>query len=270
VSRPNGTTIVQRPIPDTDGWLVRFGGAREAAALKLFCFTFAGGSAIDFRDWSDCPADIDVYAVQLPGRGTRFHENALTRMDQVIDPLIRAISNQIDRPFAFFGHSLGARVAFAVTQRLKTLASISPRLLAVSASRAPGRRTGVNVANLSDAAFHLHLLQLGGTPPDVLANRELMDLMTPVLRADFMLHDSFTASPLRLDCPILACGGRSDRSVAVGDLEAWRDLTDGDFELRLFPGGHFYLWEERGNLIGTLTDRLRFGSQMNATGFDYR
>jgi medium-chain acyl-[acyl-carrier-protein] hydrolase len=255
----NDMTVVQRSIPDTSGWLVSFGEARKAAALKMFCFTFAGGSAIDFRAWADdYSADIEVNAVQLPGRGSRFHESPLTRMDQVVDHLIPAIVGQIDRPFAFFGHSLGGRLAFAVAQRLKTLASISPRLLAVSASRAPGSRAAVNVANLSDAAFHMHLLQLGGTPPDVLENRELMDLMTPVLRADFLLHDSFTASPVRLDCPILACGGTGDRSVVASDLERWHDFTGGHFELKLFPGGHFYLREQRGNLIKTLIDRLGF------------
>lgn len=222
--------------------------------LRLFCFSFAGGGAIDFRDWSrDCPDGVEVYAIQLPGRGARIHEPPLTRIEDVANVLAGAVAGLLDRPYALFGHSLGGRVGFALARRLKVLGRPAPQVLAVSACRAPGL-SGINVANLSDDAFLRHIATLGGTTSDVLGNAELMELILPVLRADFLLHDSLEAGPPRLDCPVLACGGTEDPNVVRADLEAWRGVGGG-FDLRLFPGGHFYLREQRRELIATLMAR---------------
>jgi medium-chain acyl-[acyl-carrier-protein] hydrolase len=244
-----------RLVSGGNNWIVRFGAEKPAAAFRLFVFPHAGGGPADYRDWSiDCPEDVDVVGLQLPGRGMRFQESLLTNMDQLIESLGDALISCLDRPFAFFGHSLGGRIAFAAAQRLKALGLPSPRLLAVSSSRAPGA-CGRNVSNLSDEAFRLHLQDLGGTPQDLLNDEELMELMLPVLRADFLLHDSLVASPALLDCPILACGGLDDREVAESDLDRWRNFTDQTFTLRLFPGGHFYLREHRRRLVSALLEQ---------------
>lgn len=249
-------------VSDKSNWIVRFGAARPTAAFRLFCFPYAGGSPTDFRDWSvDCPEDVEVVALQLPGRGMRFQEPLLTDMEQLIEALGNALTSYLDRPFAFLGHSLGGRIAYAVAQRLKALGLPAPQLLAVSASRAPDA-SGRNVSNLSDQAFRLHLQDLGGIPQDLLEDEELMELMVPVLRADFLLHDSLVASPVMLDCPILACGGLDDREVTESDLDRWRNFTDGSFTLRLFPGGHFYLREHRRTLIAILIEQTGWARRM--------
>ena len=125
-SRRSRNAVLQQQVPGTDNWLVRIGAARRDAALKLFCFPFAGGSALDFREWArNCPDAIELYAIQLPGRGARFQEQPLAHMDQVLGPLIRAIIPQLDRPFVLFGHSLGGRLAFAVAREQKRLGAAS-------------------------------------------------------------------------------------------------------------------------------------------------
>jgi len=235
---------------------VRFREAKPASALRLFCFPYAGGGPGDFRDWSlDCPEDVELFALQLPGRGARFNEPLIARMDQLIETISDVIASQLDRPFVFFGHSMGGRIAFALAQKLKALGRPQPELLAVSASRAPGR-PGQNAARLTDAAFRQYLQELGGIPPDLLNDEELMELMLPVLRADFQLNDSLNPAPIPLDCPILAWGGDSDREVTEEDLFAWRNFTNSAFEVKLFPGGHFFLRAHRQALINSLLEPL--------------
>ena len=245
-------------IQQTGNWIVRFGAANPAARSRLFCFPFAGGDVIDFRDWcNDCPDDVELFAVQLPGRGLRFQERPVTNMEVLVKSLGMAILSQIDRPYIFFGHSLGGRIAFALAEWIKKFRAPAPSLLAVSASLAPGARAP-NVSNLSDSAFCLYLEGLGGISREALINRELMDLVIPRVRADFILHDSLAPDPVLLDCPILACGGHDDSDVTETDLDRWRYVTSGPFARRMFPGGHFYLQKERAELMSVLFHQLRF------------
>ena len=244
-------------IQHTGNWIVRFGAANPAAKRRLFCFPFAGGDVLDFRDWcNDCPDDVELFAAQLPGRGLRFQERPITNMEVLVQSLGIAILSQIDRPYVLFGHSLGGRIAFSLAEWIKNFKAPGPSLLALSACRAPGE-PGPNVSNLSDAAFCLYLEGLGGISGESVANQELMDLVIPRVRADFTLHDSLAADSVLLDCPILACGGCEDSEVTEKDLDRWRHVTSGRFARRIFPGGHFYLQNARTGLMEVLFHQLR-------------
>lgn len=238
-------------------WFVRFGKAKRSPSLRFFLFPFAGGVANEFRDWApNCPKNVEVFALQLPGRAARFDDAPVTDISELVDRMLPALAGHLDRPFVFFGHSLGGRIAFALAQRLQLLRLPEPKLLAVSASRAP-HISSLDVSTLSDAEFRDYLVSLGGSSREALENEALMELMLPVLRADFQLHDSLRPQHGVLECPVLAFGGVNDSLVTEIDLQGWREYTRGAFHLRMLAGGHFYLREGRRALIQALFDELR-------------
>ena len=242
----------------TDSWIA-FRKPRPRARVRLFCFPYAGGGALFFRDWpSEAPEEIDVLPVQLPGREQRLRDKPYTRMDPLIDALTQALGHHLDLPFAIFGHSMGSVIGYEVAQRLRRDRGLAPLLLAVSARRAPQLPPRQEEDyKLPDPELCDRLRQMNGTPPEVLDHPELMELMLPLIRADFELNDTYIpAAHPPLECPVTAFGGLGDQEVPRQDLESWGDVTNGPFRLRLFPGDHFYLHRGRGALIGALTEDL--------------
>ncbi len=237
-----------------DPWIV-YRKPRPHARVRLLCFPYAGGGAMVYRDWTTgMPAEIDVLPVQPPGREQRMREKAFTRMEALVDALVPALLPYLDRPFAFFGHSMGAVIGYEVAHRLRRDRGLAPVLLAVSARRAPHLPPERHEDyKLPDPELRERLREMNGTPAAVLENPELMELMLPLIRADFELNDTYRpAARPPLECPVAAYGGVADEEVSRQDLEAWRELTRGPFELRMFPGDHFFLHPEQ----RTLTDVL--------------
>jgi medium-chain acyl-[acyl-carrier-protein] hydrolase len=228
------------------------------AKLRLFCLPYAGGSAHIFADWADAlPAPVTVHRLELPGRGLRFVDPPEESVDALVDDLSLTILQHLDLPFALFGHSLGGIVAFELARRLQR--DIEPPVhLFVSAVRAPDSPPDeAPASSLSDAEFHQHIRGLNGTPQDLLDNEELMQLMLPVLRADFTAADSYRYRPgPPLRCPITAFGSRTDPEVSVAQLRGWRRHTSGRFTVRVMPGDHFFLHSARGELLTLLADAL--------------
>jgi surfactin synthase thioesterase subunit len=211
------------------------------------CFPNAGGGASSYRLWQQrLPSDVEVCAVQLPGRETRLREPALRELPALIELLCRETARLRQAPFAFFGHSLGALVAFELTRALRRRGESLPAQLFVSACRAPHTKDdGVALSSLSDSAFLDALHELEGTSEAVLHDRELLALVMPTLRADLALRDGYEyaqESPLPL--PITAYGGEDDRHVPQSSLLAWREHTQRSFSLASYPGGHFYLRDQ--------------------------
>lgn len=243
-----------RPNP----WLVSFEHA-EQVGLRLFCFPYAGGGALIYRDWHRfLPLSIGVYAAQLPGRGYRIAEPPLIALAALIEPMAEAIRPYLDRPFAFFGHSMGALIAFELARKLRGEYGIEPAHLFVSGRRAPHLPDSEPVTyNLGDAEFIEELRRLNGTPREMLENPELMQLMGPVLRADFQLCQTYvyTDAP-RLRCPITVFGGLKDDDVTRECLQPWRDHTSASFRLRLLPGDHFFLHSSEAVLLRMIAQEL--------------
>lgn len=214
------------------------------ANLRLFCFPYAGAGASVFRSWPDSlPAAVEVCAVQLPGRETRLMEHAFTRLSPLVQAIAPAILPHLDKPFAFFGHSMGALVSFELIRQLRREYGLSPAYLFVSACRAPQLSDpNVPIHTLTDAEFLQRLRLLNGTPRHVLEYGELMQLLLPILRADFALCETYVYSPEPpLDCPMFAFGGLQDALVPENQLECWHDQTSAFFSLRMLPGDHFFL-----------------------------
>jgi len=235
-----------------DSWIVR-PRPSQSARVRLFCFPFAGGGASGFRAWQGLlPDTIEVCAVQLPGRETRIREPALTRMDGLVSSLTEALAPSLSPPYALFGHSLGALVAFELARSLRRHGLPMPVQLLLSGHGAPQLPDmRLHIHKLPQADFLRELARYHGTPRPVLESRELMEILSPTLRADFAALETYRFVPEPpLDLPISVFGGTRDPEVRPEQLEAWREQTNAGFRVRLFPGGHFYLHEE---LIEVLT-----------------
>lgn len=221
---------------------------------RVFAFAHAGGGASFFRPWAAAmPDGVELCAIQLPGREQRFAEPCFGRLGPLLDELVPALTPFLDRRFALFGHSLGALVAFEVARRLGDVPLVG---LAASAFRAPHLPAERTLSALPDGEFLAEIARLGGTPPELLGDPELMETMLPALRGDFVLAESYRHDPgARLAVPIVAMGGAADPWVGAEALGGWAAHTGTGFRLRLFRGGHFYLVEERGEVIAEL-DRL--------------
>jgi medium-chain acyl-[acyl-carrier-protein] hydrolase len=240
-------------------WLVRPRPVPHAR-LRLFCFPYAGGSAHVYRTWHEfLPAGTEVCAVQLPGRGGLLQQPPLKRLPEIVEAVTRVIKQQLDRPFAFFGHSMGAMIGFEVARRLRRERLRGPLALFVSARRAPQVTEAEPVTyNLPEAEFCHELRRLNGTPKEVLENAELMQLMTPVLRADFEVCQTYAyAEGAPLDCPVTAFGGLQDEEVPAEHLEPWREQTTARFTLRMLPGDHFFIHSSQALLLRMLSDELQ-------------
>jgi medium-chain acyl-[acyl-carrier-protein] hydrolase len=214
------------------------------ARLRLFCFPFAGGSALTFRRWqSGLQPHVEVCPVQLPGRGGRLREPASTSLLATARAVAENLRPYTDKPFAFFGHSMGAMIAFELARQLRRDGGPQPLHLFVSGGRAPQLpRTDPITYNLPEPQLVAELRRLNGTPPEVLEHPELMALMLPLLRADFEAVETYLYTPEPpLACPLTAFGGLEDREVAQEQIEAWRAQTTGPFSVRMLPGDHFFL-----------------------------
>jgi medium-chain acyl-[acyl-carrier-protein] hydrolase len=232
---------------------------KPQAKLRLFCFHYAGGGALIFRPWSDSlPPTVEVCAIELPGRGTRLMEPPFTQLEPLIQELTRVLLPYLDKPFAFFGHSMGALVSFELARILRRDYGLSPVHLFVSGRRAPQLPDpDPPIHTLPEPEFLDELRRYNGTPEAVLENAELMQLLLPSLRADFAVLETYVYTPEPpLECPITTFGGLSDREASRDELEAWRDQTSAAFSLEMFPGDHFFVHSAQPLLLQALSREL--------------
>ncbi|HVG91411.1 MAG TPA: alpha/beta fold hydrolase [Alphaproteobacteria bacterium] len=217
------------------------------ARMRLFCFPYAGGSEIAYRTWQqNLPEAIEVLPIQLPGRGPRMREPALTRLAPLAQALAQSLRPEMDLPFALFGHSMGGLIAFELARQLRREGGPLPVHLFISAKCCPKDADDLWAGELPDSELIQILRRFEGTPKEVLENEELMQLLLPVIRADMELCNAYVCDPEPpLPCPITAFGGLQDQRSGRKCLEGWKEYTTGRFTLRMFPAGHFFLqtWE---------------------------
>ena len=227
---------------------------RPDATLRLFGFPHGGGGPQAFREWSrHLPEHIELYALSLPGRGSRLHEPLMTSIDDLMPHLLRVLPDLLDKPFVFFGHSMGAIVAFELTRQLQQEGFPLPLRLFVSAHKAPHMAHGdAPMHRLPDAELVTLLRRLGLVPDAALDSPELMNLILPPLKADYQLSETYCgAARARLSVPITAMGGRHDTLAAASDLQHWSDCAN-TFALHLFDGDHFYTQACQDDVLQTL------------------
>lgn len=245
---------------DLNGWL-RPPKEEPGALVRLFCFPFGGGGASTFREWgAELGPEIEVWPVQLPGRETRWREPAYNKVSALLPGLGEAVAPYLDRPFALFGHSMGALISFELARHLRRLGLPQPVHLFVSARRGPqvpDRLPPIHALPQDQVVEQLNR-RYNGIPQAIMESENLLNLFVPIFRADLELTETYqyTQEP-PLACPISAFGGLADHQVTLTDHAAWGDQTTGAFTLRMLPGGHFFLQETRTRLLAALSSDLR-------------
>lgn len=217
---------------------------RPYARWRLFCFPYAGSSARLYQDWAfKLPAQVEVCAIELPGRGRRMSEASLFDLTTLVQRLGSRFTPWLDKPFGFWGHSLGALVAFELARWLRSNNQREPQHLWVSAARAPQlAMTAQPLHALPRAELMAELRRYNGTPTAVLENAELMELMLPILRADFALLETYyyqVQPPLA--CSVTALWGDQDLIVSLDEILPWQVHTQGAFSVERLPGDHFFV-----------------------------
>lgn len=210
--------------------------------VRLVCFHYAGGTASMFRDWHErLPADVSVVAVQLPGRDTRLDEDPHTRMGPLVAELVDVLSPVLDVPFAFYGHSMGARVSLWLTHALRALGGPLPMSMFVASSAAPALMTRVRGWDESDDGLVAYLRDLGGTPSIVFERPDLLELFLPALRADLTVVATSGPPPRpALDVPLHVFSGVDDEEASPERMAAWSHETASSFTHDVVAGGHFF------------------------------
>lgn len=246
----------ERPALPRSPWLTPLNTVASPRA-SVVCLPFGGGSASAYRPWAArFPADIQLCAVDLPGRAARFAEPSLTHAEEIVAGLLGL--PDLSMPFVLFGHSLGALLAYEWASRLQQAGRPAPTHLVVSGREAPHRmRSHAPIHGLDDADFLGEVRRYQGLPDEVLAHQELIDLFLPILRADFTVTETYRHAPRpALRTPLLVLGGDDDPMVAPAELSHWLALTTAPSRIETFPGGHFYVDQQRDALVDRLVSLL--------------
>jgi medium-chain acyl-[acyl-carrier-protein] hydrolase len=238
------------------------------ARVRLFCFPYSGASASTYYPWIDIlPPSIEVIPLQLPGRGNRVSEKPFTDIKNLIQVLENVLFDSLsEKPFAFFGHSMGALVAYELSKQLEKNHQLSPLILFVSGHNAPHIPDRADpIHHLEESDFLDRIRKLNGTPDEVLRDKELVNLLLPILRADFKLSETYEWKLGKiLSCPIIACGGLQDEYLDKNGLDAWGELTEYGSSIRFFPGDHFYINQNRHSLLQVIAQELNKVIDLNS------
>ncbi|MFI6739541.1 thioesterase II family protein [Nonomuraea sp. NPDC050451] len=243
-------------ITETGAWVRRFFAA-PASATRLICFPHAGGSASYFHPVAkQLSPRLDVLAIQYPGRQERRLEPCIDDIATLADRLTGEILPLADRPMAFFGHSMGAVVAFEVARRLMG-DGVSPQVLFASGRRAPSSVRVETVHKEGDRALIAEVRRLGGTDTRMLDDPELVNMILPSLRGDYTAIMTYRCPPgVKIDAPIITLVGDSDPHVSLDEAKRWKEHTSGPFDMHVFRGGHFYLNSHAAAVMRKITENI--------------
>jgi pyochelin biosynthesis protein PchC len=262
---------------EEDKWIRCFHPC-PGGSSRLVCFPHAGGSATYYFSLSRLLVpEVEVLAVQYPGRQDRRNEPCIGNIADLADRVAGVLAGKMSAPddaarggngglpFAFLGHSMGATLAFEVARRFQRRHGRGPRWLFVSGRNAPSRRRDGDIHKRDDAGLVAALREIGGTDERLFDDEELLATVLRVTRNDYKAAETYVWSPgPRLTCPITVLVGDADPQTTMDGASAWAEHTTGPFDLQVFPGGHFYLDIHRADVSETISATLRGISDVNS------
>ena len=234
---------------------------RSSPDLRLFCFPYAGGGASIYRAWpTRLTTNLEVFAVQLPGRESRLSEAPFDSLPRLVTALADVIAPYTNGRYAFFGHSFGALLGFELARELRKRSHGMPVCLFASGRQAPRRpEPDPPLHRLPDTEFARAVhRRYNAIPQFVFDEPELLQLLLPALRADLSMAETYAYSDeAPLDCTICAFGGELDHRLTKADLDAWRDETCGESSVRMFPGDHFFLQHVQAQVLNAVSEEVQ-------------
>jgi medium-chain acyl-[acyl-carrier-protein] hydrolase len=237
------------------------------AGTRLFLFPYAGGGPAVFGKWpAELSSNMEAWIAHYPGRGSRHNESPIKELDNLAGKLSQAIQPLLDKPFAFFGHSMGGLVAFELARHLRKNGLPQPITLFVSGCGAPHLPDPhPAIHTLPDAEFLNALRQFKGIPSELLQLPDAVELLLPTLRADFEAVESYiyNSNESPLDCPIIAFGGLDDRRVSQNRLESWAVQTNSGFKSIYFSGDHFFIDTAKDKIVRSIAAEMMSSLAVN-------
>jgi medium-chain acyl-[acyl-carrier-protein] hydrolase len=229
------------------------------AAVRLFCFPYAGAGSNIYHKWAESlPDRVELCLVHLPGRERRLKEPPFGCMSELVRALERPLLPYLDRPAAFWGHSMGGLISFELARHYRRAYGLRPAQLFISATGAPRRVCLPAPLQDPQPVDFLREMQGLSQASRLTADRlPLFKMMLPTLKADMAMCASYGyQAEAPLDCPITAFGGLDDCQVKCEDLDAWREETAGRFALRMFRGDHFFIHSAESQVLKALSEEL--------------
>lgn len=229
--------------------------------FKLFCFPYAGGSSVIYEKWrKELSPSIELIPVEYAGRGTRFTTPPFTNINDVVEDAFHAIKKHLDTTsyYSFFGHSMGALIAYELSHKLIQLNFTAPVHIFFSGKLAPHIENEYKlIHNLEDIEFKEELLKLGGTPREALENKDWTKLFLPILRADFKAVEEYSYSKKNntLPCDFTILYGQDDLLTA-NKIEEWQHHTKNKCTFSRFSGGHFFIANHVNEIVNVINDTL--------------
>jgi medium-chain acyl-[acyl-carrier-protein] hydrolase len=240
--------------------LLHIPNPRPTARIRIVCFPYAGGNVSTFLSWQHLLSpDLELVVVQLPGRGVRFSEPVYDSMDELVGDLFFSIEKLMDKPFIFFGHSMGARVAYEVSLMLYKYQRAIPMHFFASGSAGPQVQYPQRdiIHQLPEKAFIARLAAMNGTSSELLCNEEIMSLLMPALRADFKIIETYTSeAKVILPCWVTVLSGDDD-DIQSEHLEAWFKLFEHNSGIHMMRGDHFFIDKNPGGVLAVVEGCLQ-------------
>jgi surfactin synthase thioesterase subunit len=228
------------------------------AEIRFFCVPYAGAGASIYRSWAPLlPSSVQLCPVQLPGREERLGEPVLTDLSSVVSSLMESLPDYFDRPYVLFGHSMGAKIVFELCREIEKAGLRMPEILLVSACKAPHIPEPYPIHALPQPQFLEGLKRYSADTAVLTDHPELMELLLPSLRSDFLLDETyvFEGGHKKLPVPIEAFYGTDDAEATLEEVSAWSAYTK-QFSLTAVKGGHLFLREKKQEFVEMLCSRI--------------
>ena len=239
-------------------WFLRYDKAVNPTC-RVICFHPAGGSASQFRTWTEYFSDeVSIVALQLPGREDRFNDKQIMKFSLLIPLLAKEVISYLNLPYVIIGHSLGALIGFELIRYFQLNEYPLPKFLIVAAKEPPHFHCIPSKLEIINDEWLIERLKAYKAIPELLfQTEEFKEIFLPYIRSDFLLLNSYQYNKsTKLKIPILVLHGSEDKTVSLNKLKNWAELTESNFQLRAFKGGHFFIKEAEKKVLGYLSPFL--------------